>query len=100
MSVCLSFYFYLRLSTFFTSSDQDSLKKIGEGTYGEAFKTGSAVCKIVPIDGDQLVNGEVQKANSILKAPFSLELDIDSNCSSNFSRDQKKSLRKSCYLLL
>ncbi|XP_078443477.1 protein kinase superfamily protein isoform X2 [Wolffia australiana] len=39
----------------------DSLIKIGEGTYGEAFRAGSAVCKIVPIDGDQLVNGEIQK---------------------------------------
>ena len=34
--------------------------KIGEGTYGEAFKYGDRVFKIVPIEGDQLVNGEVQ----------------------------------------
>ncbi|XP_019090973.1 PREDICTED: serine/threonine-protein kinase haspin homolog [Camelina sativa] len=41
--------------------EPDSIVKIGEGTYGEAFRTGSSVCKIVPIDGDFRVNGEVQK---------------------------------------
>jgi len=35
--------------------------KIGEGTYGEAFRAGETVCKVVPIDGDLLVNGEIQK---------------------------------------
>ena len=34
--------------------------KIGEGTYGEAFKFGNTVLKIVPIAGDALVNGEPQ----------------------------------------
>ena len=34
--------------------------KIGEGTYGEAFKFGNMVLKIVPIAGDTLVNGEPQ----------------------------------------
>ncbi|XP_010475780.1 PREDICTED: serine/threonine-protein kinase haspin homolog [Camelina sativa] len=41
--------------------EPESIVKIGEGTYGEAFRTGSSVCKIVPIDGDFRVNGEVQK---------------------------------------
>jgi hypothetical protein len=35
--------------------------KVGEGTYGEAFKVGNCVCKIVPFDGDFRVNGEIQK---------------------------------------
>jgi serine/threonine-protein kinase haspin len=35
--------------------------KVGEGTYGEAFKVGNCVCKIVPFDGDFRVNEEVQK---------------------------------------
>ncbi|GAA0138220.1 non-receptor serine/threonine protein kinase [Lithospermum erythrorhizon] len=39
----------------------ETIVKVGEGTFGEAFKIGEAVCKIVPFDGDQLVNGEVQK---------------------------------------
>ncbi|KAL9248215.1 hypothetical protein vseg_021563 [Gypsophila vaccaria] len=38
-----------------------TIVKIGEGTYGEAFIAGDSVCKIVPIDGNLRVNGEVQK---------------------------------------
>ncbi|RVW77373.1 Serine/threonine-protein kinase haspin-like [Vitis vinifera] len=48
-----------------TSSDPESIVKIGEGTYGEAFRAGKTVCKIVPIDGDLLVNGEVQKLSDV-----------------------------------
>ncbi|KAG9459938.1 hypothetical protein H6P81_004446 [Aristolochia fimbriata] len=44
--------------------DLSNIVKIGEGTYGEAFKTGGCVCKIVPIDGDVRVNGEVQKRSA------------------------------------
>ncbi|XP_042476477.1 serine/threonine-protein kinase haspin homolog isoform X2 [Macadamia integrifolia] len=46
--------------------DPNSIVKIGEGTYGEAFKAGATVCKIVPFDGDLRVNGEVQKRASEL----------------------------------
>lgn len=39
--------------------------KIGEGVYGEVFmlKNGKkkSVIKIIPIEGDQLINGEKQK---------------------------------------
>ncbi|XP_044964707.1 serine/threonine-protein kinase haspin homolog [Hordeum vulgare subsp. vulgare] len=38
-----------------------SIVKLGEGTYGEAYRAGSTVCKVVPFDGDLLVNGETQK---------------------------------------
>ncbi|CAN8294702.1 unnamed protein product [Cochlearia groenlandica] len=41
--------------------EPESIVKIGEGTYGEAFQAGPCVCKIVPIDGDFRVNGEIQK---------------------------------------
>lgn len=41
--------------------DPKSIIKVGEGTYGEAFKAGKTVCKVVPFDGDLRVNGEVQK---------------------------------------
>ncbi|XP_017232894.1 serine/threonine-protein kinase haspin homolog isoform X1 [Daucus carota subsp. sativus] len=41
--------------------DPKSIVKVGEGTYGEAFKAGKTVCKVVPFDGDLRVNGEVQK---------------------------------------
>lgn len=42
-------------------SDPESIVKVGEGTFGEAFQAGNTVCKVVPIDGDLKVNGEVQK---------------------------------------
>ena len=32
-----------------------AVKKIGEGTFGEAFKGGDVVFKIVPMEGDLLV---------------------------------------------
>ncbi|KAL9174976.1 hypothetical protein ABFS82_02G085800 [Erythranthe guttata] len=41
--------------------DRENITKVGEGTYGEAFKVGNNVCKIVPFGGDLRVNGEVQK---------------------------------------
>jgi serine/threonine-protein kinase haspin len=46
-----------------------SVRKVGEGTFGEAFKlSNSLVLKVVPIDGDVLVNGEKQKTNEELYA--------------------------------
>lgn len=33
-----------------------SVKKIGEGTFGEAFKGGDVVFKIVPMEGSMLVS--------------------------------------------
>ncbi|KAK6242911.1 hypothetical protein QUC31_009320 [Theobroma cacao] len=47
-------------------SDPESITKVGEGTYGEAFRAGNTVCKIVPFDGDFPVNGEVQKKSEEL----------------------------------
>ncbi|XP_039028600.1 serine/threonine-protein kinase haspin homolog, partial [Hibiscus syriacus] len=44
----------------------ESIAKVGEGTYGEAFRAGNRVCKIVPFDGDFPVNGEVQKKSEEL----------------------------------
>jgi hypothetical protein len=35
--------------------------KIGEGTYGEAFKSGQFVLKFVPMEGSNLINGWPQK---------------------------------------
>ena len=43
------------------NSDIGSVKKLGEGTYGEAYRAGTTVCKVVPFDGDLIVNGETQK---------------------------------------
>lgn len=47
-------------------SDPETIAKVGEGTFGEAFKAGKTVCKIVPFDGDLRVNGEVQKVNALV----------------------------------
>lgn len=47
-------------------SEPEDIIKIGEGTYGEAFKVGKFVCKIVPIDGDFQVNGAEQKKSEEL----------------------------------
>ncbi|MBA0843656.1 hypothetical protein Goarm_000825 [Gossypium armourianum] len=44
----------------------ESIAKIGEGTYGEAFRAGNTVCKIVPFDGDFPVNRELQKKSEEL----------------------------------
>ncbi|QDZ24087.1 hypothetical protein A3770_12p66050 [Chloropicon primus] len=46
-----------------------SVRKVGEGTFGEAFKlNNNLVLKVVPIDGDLLVNGEKQKTSGELYA--------------------------------
>ncbi|KAI5424627.1 serine/threonine-protein kinase haspin homolog [Lathyrus oleraceus] len=47
-------------------SGSETVVKVGEGTYGEAFKVGNCVCKIVPFDGDLRVNGEIQKKSEEL----------------------------------
>ncbi|KAK3025045.1 hypothetical protein RJ639_043323 [Escallonia herrerae] len=55
----------------------ESIVKLGEGTYGEAFKAGKAVCKIVPFDGDLRVNGEVQKRSEELLEEVILSLTLN-----------------------
>ncbi|XP_065851970.1 serine/threonine-protein kinase haspin homolog [Euphorbia lathyris] len=65
MAVCAQTLPSTLLDVFSKYCNPDSIVKVGEGTYGEAFKAGNTVCKIVPIDGD-LVNGEVQKKSEEL----------------------------------
>ncbi|KAK7379153.1 hypothetical protein VNO80_04606 [Phaseolus coccineus] len=48
------------------SSGSKTIVKVGEGTFGEAFKVNNYVCKIVPFDGDFRVNGEIQKRSEEL----------------------------------
>ncbi|RZC48777.1 hypothetical protein C5167_017203 [Papaver somniferum] len=78
------------LDLFSQHCDPGSIEKIGEGTFGEAFMAGGRVCKIVPIDGDFKVNGEVQKRSSELLEEVLLswalnslkgqEGDLDNTC--------------------
>lgn len=53
-------------------ADLRSIRKVGEGTFGEAFKSGSMVFKIVPLEGDHLVNGEPQKRSEEIIAEASI----------------------------
>ncbi|KAL2511778.1 Protein kinase superfamily protein [Abeliophyllum distichum] len=70
--------------------DPESIVKVGEGTYGEAFKVGGNVCKIVPFDGDIRVNGEVQKKSEEL-----LE-EVILSCTLNRLRGQESDVVNAC----
>jgi serine/threonine-protein kinase haspin len=50
----------------------DGATKIGEGTYGEAFKSGATVLKIVPVGGETLINGEPQMGCAQIRAEASV----------------------------
>lgn len=67
---------------FWKYCDASSIIKLGEGTYGEAFRAGETVCKIVPIDGDLVVNGEVQKKSEEVLEEVLLSLTL------NYLREQ------------
>lgn len=60
-----NFYFYYYFFFFFLNSFLEKCRKIGEGVYGEVFlfenKREKSVIKIIPIEGEKLVNGETQK---------------------------------------
>ena len=51
-------------------------KKLGEGTYGEAFKAEGVVFKIVPLEGSCLINGfaQMQAFQILAEASISLAL--------------------------
>lgn len=56
--------------------DMKRVRKIGEGTFGEAFKAGGVVLKIVPMEGSCLVNGEPQKRADEILAEVSVTLTL------------------------
>ena len=77
----------------------DRIKKIGEGTFGEAFKAGSMVFKIVPLDGDLLVNGEVQKTSQEIYAEATISSRVSQlRQGSGESRGRKYALGFWCFL--
>lgn len=49
-----------------------AVRKIGEGTFGEAFLAGGRVLKVVPMEGEALVNGEPQKAAGEIAAEVAI----------------------------
>ena len=53
-----------------------AVRKSGEGTFGEAYKCPGVVLKIVPMEGDLLVNGEPQKGarDMLAEAVIALQL--------------------------
>lgn len=57
-------------------ADLKHVRKIGEGTFGEAFKADQAVFKIVPLEGSLLVNGEVQKRAEEILAEVAIALTL------------------------
>ncbi len=56
--------------------DLKTIEKIGEGTFGEAFRSGSVVFKIVPMEGDLVVNGEQQKKAEDILAEVAIALTL------------------------
>ncbi|KAH1072860.1 hypothetical protein J1N35_025188 [Gossypium stocksii] len=68
------------LDHFSKYSAQESIAKIGEGTYEEAFRAGNTLCKIVPFDGDFPVNGELQKSRSNSNTVQAEDLKGKSEC--------------------
>ncbi|XP_043256120.1 uncharacterized protein LOC122399483 [Colletes gigas] len=56
---------YIPFSTYFSDSYLEHCRKIGEGVYGEVFlheyEDEKSVIKIIPIEGNEHVNGEPQK---------------------------------------
>lgn len=63
--------------------DLSKVKKIGEGTFGEAFKAGNLVLKIVPMEGTLLVNGEAQKRAEEILAEVAITLTLSGLRESN-----------------
>ena len=53
-----------------------SIRKIGEGTFGEAFKAEDLVFKIVPLEGDLIVNGETQKRSEEISAEAAISFTL------------------------
>lgn len=54
------------------------LVKIGEGTYGEAFKHGGNVYKIVPIQGTAMINNAAQKNAAEMAAELAVAFALTS----------------------
>lgn len=74
--------------------DLNKVKKIGEGTFGEAFKAGSTVLKIVPMECDTLVNGEPQKRADEILAEVLVTMTLSDLRNSKKTKDNSQSSKK------
>ena len=80
-----------------------SIKKIGEGTFGEAYKCGEMVFKVMPIEGDLIVNDEEQKrasdvhAEAVIAQRLSDLAESDVQMCPNFVKTHRISVCKGSY---
>jgi hypothetical protein len=58
------------------STQISKIIKLGEGTFGEAFKGNDMVLKVVPMAGDFRVNGEIQKSPAEMYAEAAIALQV------------------------
>lgn len=70
--------------------DLAQVRKIGEGTFGEAYISGNVVLKIVPMEGSVLVNGEPQKKADEILAEVSITLTLSNLREENAPLQRKK----------
>ena len=71
---------YIAFSTYFSYSYVEHCRKIGEGVYGEVFlyehEDKKSVIKVIPIEGDELVNGEPQKKFQEILSEIVIALEL------------------------
>ncbi|XP_076665515.1 haspin [Andrena cerasifolii] len=71
---------YIPFSTYFSYSYVKHCRKIGEGVYGEVFlyehEDRKSVIKIIPIEGNELVNGEPQKKFQEILSEIVIALEL------------------------
>ena len=71
---------YILFSTYFSYSYVEHCRKIGEGVYGEVFlyerEDKKSVIKIIPIEGNELVNGEPQKKFQEILSEIVIALEL------------------------
>ncbi|XP_044261910.1 uncharacterized protein LOC123009571 [Tribolium madens] len=83
-------------------------QKIGEGVYGEVFlyrnpNGGTSVMKVIPIEGDLIVNGEKQKKFEEILSEIVIAMELSSlrndkkNTTTSFSQVQNIKCVQGCY---
>nr|CAD7460970.1 unnamed protein product [Timema tahoe] len=78
----------LLFSDAFSFSFLDKCSKIGEGVYGEVFscEESCSVIKIIPIEGNQLVNGEPQKTFKEILSEIVIAIELSNLRCSQYNK--------------